>query len=69
MQTKAAITRVAKECALDLARDGVVYAEVRGAPELFTREGLSLDEVIEATIAGYRLGESQAKSEGLTIRV
>ena len=69
MQTKAAITRVAKECALDLARDGVVYAEVRGAPELFTHKGLSLDEVIEATIAGYRLGESQAKSEGLTIRV
>ena len=69
MQTKEAITRVAKECALDLARDGVVYAEVRGAPELFTREGLSLDEVIEATIAGYRLGESEAKSEGLTIRV
>jgi len=69
MQTKEAITRVAKECALDLARDGVVYAEVRGAPELFTRKGLTLDEVIEATIAGYRLGEAEAKAEGLTIRV
>jgi adenosine deaminase len=69
MQTKESITRVAKECALDLARDGVVYAEVRGAPELFTRKGLTLDEVIEATIAGYRLGEAEAKAEGLTIRV
>ncbi len=69
MQTKEAITRVAKECALDLARDGVVYAEVRGAPELFTRKGLTLDEVIEATIAGYRLGEAEAKAEGFTIRV
>lgn len=69
MQTKEAITRVAKECALDLARDGVVYAEVRGAPELFTREGLTLDEVIEATIAGYRLGEAEAKAEGFAIRV
>ena len=69
MQTKESIIRVAKECALDLARDGVVYAEVRGAPELFTRKGLTLDEVIEATIAGYRLGESEAKAEGLTIRV
>jgi adenosine deaminase len=69
MQTKEAITRVAKECALDLARDGVVYAEVRGAPELFTRKGLTLDEVIEATISGYRLGEAAAKTEGLTIRV
>ncbi len=69
MQTKEAIARVAKECALDLARDGVVYAEVRGAPELFTRKGLTLDEVIEATIAGYRLGEAEAKAEGFTIRV
>ena len=69
MQTKEAITRVAKECALDLARDGVVYAEVRGAPELFTRKGLSLEEVIEATIAGYRQGEVAAKAEGLRIRV
>ena len=69
MQTKEAITRVAKECALDLARDGVVYAEVRGAPELFTRKGLTLDEVIEATISGYRLGEAAAKTEGLKIRV
>ena len=69
MQTVEAIKRVAKECALDLARDGVVYAEVRGAPELFTRTGLTLDQVIEATIAGYREGEAAAKAEGLRIRV
>ena len=36
MQTQEAIIQVARECAIDLARDGVVYAEVRGAPELFT---------------------------------
>jgi adenosine deaminase len=69
MQNREAIIRVASECALDLARDGVVYAEVRGAPELFTREGLTLDEVIEATIEGYRQGEKAAKAEGLKIRV
>lgn len=69
MQTKEAIIRVARECALDLAREGVVYAEVRGAPELFTEKGLTLDDVIEATIAGYRLGEKDAKAEGFTIRV
>ena len=33
MQRREDIIRVARECALDLARDGVVYAEVRGAPE------------------------------------
>ena len=69
MQTRAAIIRVASECALDLARDGVVYAEVRGAPELFTRQGLTLDEVIEATIEGYRQGEKAAAAEGFKIRV
>ena len=43
MQTREAIIRVARECVIDLARDGVVYAEVRGAPELFTKKGLTLD--------------------------
>jgi len=69
MQTREAIIRVARECALDLARDGVVYAEVRGAPELFTQKGLTLDQVIEATTEGYRLGMADAKAEGFTIRV
>ncbi len=69
MQTREDITRVARECALDLARDGVVYAEVRGAPELFTEKGLSLNEVIEATLEGYRAGEKEAAAEGFTIRV
>ena len=41
MQTSAAIGRVAAECAEDLAADGVVYAEVRYAPELSTVRGLT----------------------------
>lgn len=69
MQRRSDIVRVARECAIDLARDGVVYAEVRGAPELFTRNGLSLDEVIEATLEGFREGEKIAHDEGFTIRV
>ena len=40
MQTRDAIERVAAECAEDLAADGVVYAEVRMAPELLTDGGL-----------------------------
>jgi adenosine deaminase len=56
MQTRDALIRVAAECAEDLADDGVVYAEVRYAPELSTREGLSLDEVVEAILDGFRRG-------------
>jgi adenosine deaminase len=69
MQRREAIVRVAREAALDLARDGVVYAEIRGAPELFTNEGLTLNEVIEATTEGFKLGVADAKAEGLFIRV
>ena len=37
LQTRDAIERVAAECVEDLAADGVVYAEVRMAPELLDR--------------------------------
>jgi adenosine deaminase len=56
MQTPGALTRVAAECAEDLAADGIVYAEVRFAPELHLTKGLSLDEVIEAVLRGFREG-------------
>jgi adenosine deaminase len=69
MQTKEEIERVARECVLDLAADGVVYAEVRGAPELFTRKGLTLDQVIEATVEGHKQGMAEAKAVGREIRV
>ena len=69
MQTKEAIIQVARECVIDLARDGVVYAEVRGAPELFTEQGLTLDQVVEATIEGYKEGMIEAAREGKNIRV
>jgi adenosine deaminase len=56
MQHRDALERVAMECAQDLAADGVVYAEVRFAPELNTEAGLTLDEVIEAVLTGFRRG-------------
>jgi adenosine deaminase len=64
MQTPEALTRVAAECAEDLAADGVVYAEVRFAPELHVTRGLSLDAVVEAVLEGFRLG-----SAGRDIRI
>ena len=67
MQERDAITRVAAECAEDLAADGVVYAEVRMAPELCTERGLTLDEVQSAILEGYRLGEARAAAAGHSI--
>ncbi|HEY1620293.1 MAG TPA: adenosine deaminase, partial [Streptosporangiaceae bacterium] len=58
MQTRDALIRVAAECAQDLADDGVVYAEVRFAPELHLGGGLSLDQVVEAVLEGFRLGST-----------
>ncbi|WP_433536973.1 adenosine deaminase [Micromonospora sp. CA-249363] len=69
MQTGPALRRVARECALDLAADGVVYAEVRFAPEQHLEQDLTLDEVVEAVLAGFAEGTAQAVEAGLTIRV
>ena len=63
------MTRVARECAEDLAADGVVYAEVRFAPELHLKRGLTLDEVVAAVLAGFREGEQEAMRNGRRIRV
>ncbi|MGE3166632.1 MAG: adenosine deaminase [Planctomycetota bacterium] len=56
MQTEAALRRVAREKAEDLARDGVVYAEVRFAPILHTEKGLNLEQVMNAVIQGLEEG-------------
>lgn len=69
MQTPKALARVAAECAIDLARDGVVYAEVRYAPEQHLTAGLSLPQVVEAVQAGFEAGSAAAAEEGTPIRV
>ncbi len=69
MQRAEGLYRVASECVQDLAADGVVYAEVRYAPEQHLEEGLSLEEVVEAVNAGFRDGERIAARSGQRIRV
>jgi adenosine deaminase len=69
MQTPEALRRVAYECALDLAADGVVYAEVRFAPEQHVSRGLSLDDAVEAVLAGFRAGSADAAGSGAPVRI
>ena len=69
MQTREGLHRVASECAQDLAADGVVYAEIRWAPEQHVSEGLSLDEVVDATLEGFAHGTQAASEQGQSIRI
>ena len=67
MQTYANIRRVAKEFVLDLADDGVVYAEARWAPAQHTRQGLSLEDAVRAVRDGLSDGMDQARAKGQII--
>jgi adenosine deaminase len=69
MQAADAVHRVARECALDLAADGVVHAEVRFAPELATAGGLPIEAVVEAMVDGFAAGGAEATAAGTPIRV
>ena len=69
MQRREDLVRVARECALDLAADGVVYAEVRYAPEQHLDSGLTLDEVVDAVQEGFSVGVKEASEGGREIRI
>lgn len=69
MQRAEHIERVAYEAVIDLAADGVVYAEVRFAPELHVEQGLGLEAVVDAVTAGFRRGERDAAAAGRSIAV
>jgi adenosine deaminase len=69
MQTRDSLVRVASECAQDLAADGVVYAEVRYAPEQHLTRDLELSEVVEAVTEGFEQGMKLAAAQGNQIRV
>jgi len=69
MQRPDAVHRVARECALYLAADGVVYAEVRMAPELLTEGGMPIEAAVEALLDGYAQGMTEAAAAGTPITV
>ncbi|MGW3679979.1 adenosine deaminase [Streptomyces prasinus] len=69
MQTREGLLRTAEEYVLDLAADGVVYGEVRYAPELMTKGGLTLPEVVGAVQEGLAAGMAKASAAGTPVRV
>jgi len=68
MQTAPAIERVTKEFVEDLAADGVVYGEIRWAPEQHLTRGLTPEEAIEAVQRGIEAGIDSAASRGQNVR-
>lgn len=69
MQRPEDLTRVAREAVLDLAADGVVYAELRWAPEQHQNAGLSIEEAVEAVQAGLDEGVAEVTAQGRTMVV
>ena len=69
LQTEEQLERVAFEAAVDLADDGVVYAEVRFAPELHQGAGLSLEAVVGAVTSGFRRGQAHVAATGSAIEI
>ncbi len=69
MQTREGLARVAREFVQDLGADGVVYGEIRWAPEQHLGRGLSLDETVEAVQEGIEAGVQDVRDSGKRIRV
>ncbi|MBN2177734.1 MAG: adenosine deaminase [Demequinaceae bacterium] len=68
LQSRDALARAAREAVVDHARDGVVYVEIRYAPELHVAGGLTMQEAVEAVAAGLDEGIAEARREGYSIR-
>lgn len=56
MQDGNSLTRVTRELICLLYRQNLAYAEIRFAPQLHTRKGLSQAEAVEAVLAGREQG-------------
>lgn len=69
MQTAHGLTRIAQEAVADLAADGVIYAELRWAPEQHLRAGLSLQETVDAVQAGIEAGMAEANGQILVTQL
>jgi adenosine deaminase len=67
MQTEEALHRIAYELAEDAARENVRYLEVRFGPILHTEENLTLENVLDAVIAGLREAEDHHKIKSRVI--
>ncbi|MEP6480796.1 MAG: adenosine deaminase [Rhodoglobus sp.] len=69
MQTHENLVRIAREFVQDLGADGVVYGEIRWAPEQHLQHGLTLDQTVEAVQEGIEAGIADVRDGGSDIRI
>jgi len=69
MQSREGLERTAREFVEDLVEDGVVWGELRWAPEQHLTRGLGLDEAVEAVQAGIDQAVDTAAASGRFVRV
>jgi adenosine deaminase len=69
MQSEASLERIAHEFVEDLIADGVVYGEVRWAPELHLENGLDMRDAIDAVQRGIDSAITAGRADGRVIRV
>ena len=62
LQTREALERAAFELTEDLAKEGVTYAEIRFAPQLSIKGGMTQEQAVEAAIEGVKRGMQQYPS-------
>ena len=61
MQTAEGLTRITKELVQRLERDGLIYAELRFAPQYHLNGGMSQEDAVLAAIAGLEQGLAECK--------
>lgn len=64
MQTKESLRRISYELLEDSAKENVKYIEVRFAPVLHMKKGLSIEEVIESLLLGIKDAEKKFDIKG-----
>ncbi|MDP2692554.1 MAG: adenosine deaminase [bacterium] len=63
MQTWEDIALVFYEQVIDLAKENIVYTELRFAPEYHTCQGLTLEQVVRAALYGIRKGQRYCRRD------
>lgn len=56
LQTREALQEAMKDLVCELASEGLVYAEIRFAPQLHTSRGFNQRQVVEAVLEGMNEG-------------